>query len=160
MTSDKIFLLDFPDDIIKSWHQNGDKIVFTNGCFDLLHKGHIVYLEEAKSLGDKLIVGLNSDASVNRLKGNGRPIQKQDSRSVVLAALECVDLVILFEEDTPLNIILKAKPNILEKGGDYKLEDIVGYKEVKEMGGKTVCLSFLEGFSTSGIEKKILADNA
>ncbi len=131
--------------ITKELRSKGKKVVFTNGCFDILHKGHVTYLERAKSHGDILILGLNSDASVKRLKGENRPINNEDARATVLAALSCIDYVVVFEEDTPLNLIKEVKPNILAKGGDYKIEDIVG----REYAEQTITIPFVEGHSTT-----------
>jgi len=125
------------------------KVVFTNGCFDLLHPGHIQYLNDAKALGDILVVGLNSDASVKRLKGESRPLNNEKDRKFMLENLKSVDLVEIFEEDTPLNLIKKIKPDILVKGGDYKPDSIVGSIFVKDNGGEVKCLSFLDGYSTT-----------
>ncbi|MFI3263084.1 MAG: D-glycero-beta-D-manno-heptose-7-phosphate kinase [Rikenellaceae bacterium] len=126
------------------------KIVFTNGCFDILHKGHVTYLQSAKNLGDILVLGLNSDASVKRLKGDDRPINDESARATVMAALSSVDYVVIFEEDTPLEVIKMIRPNVLVKGGDYKIEDIVG----REYADETVTIPFVDGFSTtSTIEK-------
>lgn len=125
------------------------RIVFTNGCFDILHRGHIYYLSKAREKGDLLIVGLNSDDSVKRLKGTGRPVTDQQSRAEILAALECVDYVIIFEEDTPVQLIKELLPDILVKGGDYKIEDIVGYDEVTSAGGHVETIPFLEGYSST-----------
>lgn len=132
------------------------KIVFTNGCFDLLHQGHIDYLAKARSLGDMLIIGLNTDNSIKRLKGNSRPIQDEQSRALILASLLFVDYVVLFDEDTPYNLIKKIEPNVLVKGADYKKEDIVGYDIVELNGGKVMTLNYLEGYSTSNIIRKII----
>jgi D-beta-D-heptose 7-phosphate kinase/D-beta-D-heptose 1-phosphate adenosyltransferase len=126
-------------------------LVFTNGCFDLLHKGHIHSLIHAKALGDLLIVGLNSDASVTRLKGPSRPVCDQQSRTEQLGALSAVDYIIIFHEDTPLDLIRTLKPDVLAKGGDYKKEEIVGYQEVKSYGGRVETIPLLEGYSTSSI---------
>ncbi len=142
-------------DKIEQWKSENKKIVFTNGCFDILHCGHIKYLQEAKSLGQKLIVGLNSDASVKRLKGNDRPVNTQECRGEVLAALEAVDLVVVFEEDTPIEIISKIVPDVLVKGGDWKIEDIVGSDVVLKNGGEVKSLSFVQGVSTTSIIDKI-----
>jgi len=128
-----------------------NKIVFTNGCFDLLHRGHIYLLSKARELGDLLIIGLNSDASVTKLKGPGRPVNKQESRAEVLGALAFVDYIIIFEEDTPLDMINTLEPDILIKGGDYKLEDIVGHQEVISSGGSVETIPLLEGYSSSSI---------
>ncbi len=132
------------------------KIVFTNGCFDLLHLGHVDYLSKARDLGDILVVGVNSDNSVKRLKGNTRPLQDEVSRSQILASFVFVDFVVLFDEDTPLNLIQTVQPDILVKGADYKIEDIVGYDIVKNKGGEVKTISFLQGFSTTNIVNKIL----
>ncbi len=131
--------------------EKGKKIVFTNGCFDILHRGHIEYLKKAKELGDVLIVGLNSDDSVKRIKGKDRPINKQEDRAELLASLEFVDYVVIFDEDTPYNLIKEIKPDVLVKGGDYKLEEIVG----KEFAKKTITLPFIEGYSTTSIIEKM-----
>lgn len=132
------------------------KIVFTNGCFDLLHQGHIDYLAKARSLGDMLIIGLNTDNSIKRLKGNSRPIQDEQSRALILASLLFVDYVVMFDEDTPYNLIKKINPDVLVKGADYKKEDIVGYDIVELNGGKVMTLNYLEGYSTSNIIRKII----
>ncbi len=142
-------------DKIQEWKSKNKKIVFTNGCFDILHCGHIKYLQEAKSLGEKLIIGLNSDDSVRRLKGNDRPVNTQECRGEVLAALEAVDLVVVFEEDTPIEIIRKIVPNILVKGGDWKIGDIIGSDIVLKNGGEVKSLSFVQGISTTSIIDKI-----
>ncbi len=134
----------------------GKKIVFTNGCFDILHIGHINYLIQAKNLGDILVVGLNSDESVQRLKGETRPIYPQNERAVILDSLKPVDFVVIFEDDTPLNLIMSVKPDILVKGGDYKPETIVGADYVANNGGKVVVIPYIEGKSTSTTLKKIL----
>lgn len=131
------------------------KIVFTNGCFDILHRGHVTYLSEAKKLGDILIVGLNSDASVKKLKGPERPINNELDRQYVLSQLKAVDFVEIFDEETPLNLILKIKPNILVKGGDWKIDQIVGAKEVIQNGGEVFSLNFVDGYSTTSIIHKI-----
>lgn len=131
------------------------KVVFTNGCFDIIHKGHIEYLSEASGFGDQLIIGLNSDASVTRLKGEGRPVQDENSRALILASMEFVDFVILFEEDTPLELIRQLQPEVLIKGGDYKPENIVGYDIVTQKGGEVYCLEFIDGYSSSKIISKL-----
>jgi len=130
-------------------------IVFTNGCFDILHKGHIYYLNESANLGDVLIVGLNSDSSIKKIKGQDRPINDQSSRAEVLSALRFVDYVVLFDEETPYNLINFIKPTILVKGGDYKLNDIVGADIVQDYGGKVVTIPYLDGNSTTEIIEKI-----
>lgn len=132
------------------------KIVFTNGCFDILHPGHVTYLNEAKALGDVLVVGINSDASVKRLKGESRPVNNELDRKFVLENLKAVDFVEIFSEDTPLNLILKVKPNILTKGGDWKVEQIVGGKEVVGWGGEVQSLTLVPNKSTSNIIAKII----
>jgi len=143
--------------LVRQWKDQGKEVVFTNGCFDILHFGHIKYLEEAKTLGDKLVIGLNSDASTRRLKGDLRPINVEYSRAYLLASLECVDLVMVFEEDTPEALIDEVRPDVLVKGGDYKAEDVVGGAVVKELGGKVIILPFQEGYSTTSNEDKILS---
>ena len=140
--------------------QNNDKkIVFTNGCFDILHRGHVTYLNEAKKQGDILVLGLNSDASVKRLKGETRPINNELDRMFVLENLRSIDFVEIFEEDTPLNLILKVKPDVLVKGGDWKLEDIVGGHEVLSWGGEVKSLNFVDNYSTTNVIEKINADS-
>lgn len=135
----------------------GKRIVFTNGCFDILHKGHVTYLGEARKLGDVLIVGVNSDASVKRLKGPERPINNERDRAYVLSQLKAVDFTEIFTEDTPLNLILKIKPLVLVKGGDWKIDQIVGAKEVIANGGDVFSLNFVDGYSTTSIIHKIQA---
>jgi len=138
------------------WQFQGKKIVFTNGCFDILHLGHIDYLSKAKDLGGLLIIGLNTDESVRRIKGNNRPIQDEISRAMLLASLGFVDFVVFFGEDTPYNLIKTTQPDILVKGADYKPEDIVGYDIVKNKGGEIVTIEYLPGYSTTAIEAKIV----
>ena len=138
------------------WRFESAKIVFTNGCFDLLHRGHIQYLAQAKMLGTKLVIGLNSDDSVRRLKGAGRPINDQQSRSLMLASMLFVDAVVIFDEDTPYELIKSVMPDVLVKGGDYNTENIVGADIVRQGGGTVSVLPFLEGFSSTNIAKKIL----
>ena len=128
-----------------------DRIVFTNGCFDVLHRGHVTYLAQARDLGDCLVVGLNSDASVKRLKGENRPINSESDRALVLAALSFVDHIILFEEDTPKNLIEQVQPDILVKGGDYQIENIVGADFVLKNGGKVLTIPFVDGYSSTKI---------
>lgn len=134
-----------------SKENNNLKIVFTNGCFDILHRGHVEYLQKAKELGDLLILGLNSDSSVKRLKGENRPINNEKDRAIVLSALECVDFVIIFDEDTPFELIKNLKPDILVKGGDYKLENVIGREFAKE----TILIDFVDGYSTTKTIKNI-----
>lgn len=131
------------------------KIVFTNGCFDILHRGHVAYLNEAKSCGDLLILGLNSDASVKELKGPERPVNSEQDRKFVLENLRSIDFVEIFNEQTPLSLIKTIKPNILVKGGDWAIEQIVGSKEVIAAGGEVYSLNFVDGFSTTNIIEKI-----
>jgi rfaE bifunctional protein nucleotidyltransferase chain/domain len=135
--------------------KKNEHVVFTNGCFDILHRGHVSYLQNARNLGDFLIVGVNSDHSVSRLKGPTRPIQNEEDRAFILAGLECVDAVILFEEDTPIRLIEQLLPNVLVKGGDYVIEEIVGYDVVTKNGGLVTTLPFVDGKSTSNIVKKM-----
>lgn len=151
----KIVDLDEAKKRIAEWKAAGDKVVFTNGCFDILHRGHVTYLAEAADLGTKLIVGLNSDASVTRLKGPNRPIQDQTAREYVMASLASVDLVVPFAEDTPLNLITALLPDVLVKGGDYTIDTIVGAKEVMENGGEVKTIPVVKGYSTTNIEDKM-----
>tara|TARA_B100000900_G_scaffold282920_1_gene242252 strand:- start:2083 stop:2547 length:465 start_codon:yes stop_codon:yes gene_type:complete len=149
------FLLKNNYSIINKIKSEGKKIVFTNGCFDLLHVGHIKYLSEAKDLGDILIIGLNSDKSVKKLKGNNRPINSFEDRAKLLAALKSVDLVIIFEEQTPENLIQEIVPDVLVKGGDYDIEEIVGYQTVIDNGGQVKTVSFYDGYSSTNYIDKI-----
>lgn len=135
-------------------HFQSKKIVFTNGCFDILHLGHVHYLSAAKDLGDILVIGLNSDDSVKRLKGENRPMNTQYARALLLAALQFVDFVIVFDEDTPLNLIQQITPHVLVKGGDYKIEDVVGADWVMAHGGKVEIVDFVEGYSSTNLIKK------
>lgn len=137
------------------WNFHSKKVVFTNGCFDILHQGHIDYLSKAADHGDVLIIGLNTDSSVERLKGKGRPIQDEKSRAILLSALRFVDAVVLFDQDTPLELISFVKPDVLVKGSDYKADEIVGYDVVKNNGGEIITIDFLDGYSTSGLIEKI-----
>lgn len=140
---------------IAAWRLSDKRIVFTNGCFDILHKGHIDLLMKAAALGDVLIIGLNTDASVKRLKGETRPINNEDNRALMLASLLFVDAVILFEEDTPLQLISALQPDVLVKGGDYTIDTIVGADIVLQKGGRVEIIPFTEGFSTTEILNKI-----
>lgn len=133
----------------------GKKVVFTNGCFDILHRGHVTYLNEARKLGDALIVGLNSDASVKRLKGESRPINSELDRKFVMENLRCVDGVEIFDEDTPLELIKAIRPSVLVKGGDWKIDQIVGGREVVSWGGEVMSLNFVDGYSTTAVIQKI-----
>jgi len=137
------------------WKKSDKKIVFTNGCFDIIHRGHVEVLAQTADLGDKLIIGLNSDISIQKLKGKNRPIINENSRAILLAALDFVDAIILFSEETPLNLITNLNPDILAKGGDYKISTIVGHKIVQENGGEVILVPFMEGFSSTNIINKI-----
>lgn len=140
---------------ITQWKAKGEKVVFSNGCFDILHVGHVDYLEKARNLGDRLVIGLNTDASVSRIKGSERPIVPQFSRSRVMAALAAVDAVCFFDEETPLELITFLKPDILVKGNDYTVETIVGAAIVIANGGEVKTIPLVEGFSTTNIVNKI-----
>lgn len=142
--------------LLAQWRTDGQRVVFTNGCFDLLHYGHLHYLAAARDLADRLVVGINSTASVSRLKGPHRPINDELTRTHLLAALEFVDAVVVFEEDTPLQLIQLLRPDVLVKGGDWPPEQIVGASFVLGNGGKVLSLPFVEGYSTTNIEQKIL----
>ena len=154
-TSSKIKLLKEANIQVEKWKKSGLKIVFTNGCFDILHFGHVSYLEKSKNLGNKLVVGLNNDNSVRKIKGNNRPFNKERNRARVLAALEFVDLVILFGAPTPLRIILKLLPDILVKGKDYDICNIVGADIVKKNGGKIKTIGLVKNLSTTNILNKL-----
>lgn len=150
-----LLTLDLAKELAKELKFQGKKIVFTNGCFDILHCGHTIYLNEAKKLGDVLILGLNSDESVRRLKGESRPINNQSDRAIVMDALKSIDYVVIFEEDTPLNLINAIIPDVLVKGGDYSKENIVGADIVENNGGCVVTINFVEGKSTTNIINKM-----
>ena len=149
--SEKIYSTTGIIDKVNEWKKQGKKIVFTNGVFDLLHKGHTFSLSQAAKEGDILIIGLNSDSSVKRLKGDSRPINDQDTRALSLASLEIIDAVVIFEDDTPLKLITFILPDVLVKGGDYTVDEIAGAKEVIANGGKVVINPILDGFSTTAI---------
>ena len=151
----KIFNIKDLSKIINEWRLNGDKIVFTNGCFDLIHLGHLEILARSADLGDKLVVAINSDMSIKKIKGSSRPIIEEDSRAKQLAAIEFIDAVILFNEDTPYNLINLLKPDVLTKGGDYKKNDIVGNQLINEEQGKVVIIPLTQGYSTTSILEKI-----
>ena len=151
----KIQTLKRAKNTVRDWIENNETVVFTNGCFDILHLGHLDYLTKAKDLGSKLVIGVNSSSSVQKLKGPSRPFNSTQSRSTLLAGFECVDLVVVFDEKTPLNLIQELNPNILVKGGDYTLATIVGATEVKKYGGSVKIIPFLPGHSTSNIVTKI-----
>ena len=154
--TDKIKTQDELKPILYKLKKEGKKVVFTNGCFDILHVGHIRYLKEAKGYGDILIVAVNSDLSVKSIKGDKRPIVSQSERAEVVAALEMVDYVIMFDEDTPYNIIKKLQPDVLIKGGDWTVDKIVGRDIVEARGGKVIAIPFIEGASTTGIVERVL----
>lgn len=155
MIPKKIMTIKEAQSVIAGWKLLGKTVGFTNGCFDILHPGHIYSLSQTAKEADYLIVGLNSDASVKRLKGLERPINNTDSRAIILSNLIMVDMVVVFEEDTPLELIKALEPNILVKGGDYTIEQIVGAKEVIEAGGKVIINPIIEGHSTTSIIEKI-----
>lgn len=140
---------------VRKWQNDGREVVFTNGCFDLVHFGHVAYLTEAAAQGQKLVLGLNSDASVARLKGAHRPIKDQKNRAYLLASLEMVDLVVIFEADTPLELIQSIQPDVLVKGGDWSVDQIVGNEVVLAKGGSVKSLTFVDGHSTTSLEQKI-----
>lgn len=146
--------------ILPALRNNGKRIVFTNGCFDILHIGHIRYLSKARKLGDKLVVGLNSDSSVRALKGKDRPINRQADRAAILSALSFVDYVVVFNDLTPEQLIKKLKPDVLVKGADWKARDIAGAGFVKSYGGKIARISFVKGYSTSSLIQDIYAKRA
>ncbi len=137
------------------WRANGDKIVFTNGCFDLIHRGHIEYLSRAADLSERMIVGLNTDASVSRLKGKDRPVVDEESRAILMGAFEFVDAVVYFDDDTPYELIKEIQPDILVKGSDYKIEEIIGYDIVLARGGTVETINLVEGFSTTTLIERI-----
>ena len=151
----KIFNIKDLSKIINEWRLNGDKIVFTNGCFDLIHLGHLEILARSADLGDKLIVAINSDMSIKKIKGSSRPIIEEDSRAKQLAAIEFIDAVILFNEDTPYNLINILKPDVLTKGGDYKKNDIIGNELINKEQGEVVIIPLTQGYSTTSILEKI-----
>jgi len=142
-------------DQLNAWQKEGCKIVFSNGCFDILHLGHIDYLARAADFGDKMVIGLNTDSSVSKIKGPTRPINDERSRAMVLAALEFVSAIILFDEPTPYELIRLVQPDVLVKGADYKPEDIVGYDIVTAKGGSVKTIPFVDGYSTTRIEQRI-----
>ena len=147
----KILSSDQLEQKLALWRMQGKKVVFTNGCFDILHLGHVDYLSKAADFGDYLVIGLNTDASVSKLKGLSRPVNPEQARAGILASLFFVSAVVFFDQDTPYELIRQVQPDVLVKGSDYKAEDIVGYDIVKARGGKVVTIDFLEGYSTSSI---------
>tara|TARA_B100001245_G_C22830433_1_gene399417 strand:+ start:48 stop:539 length:492 start_codon:yes stop_codon:yes gene_type:complete len=153
--NDKIISLEALKLRVENWKSSSEKVVFTNGCFDILHRGHIDVLAKTADLGDKLIIGLNSDSSIRKLKEDNRPIVDEKSRALLLAAFSFVDAIVLFSEQTPFNLITDIKPDILAKGGDYKIEEIVGHKVVQQNGGEVITIPLTEGFSSTNIIDKI-----
>ena len=155
-TDHKIRTFESTTEQVRKWREEGRKLVFSNGCFDLLHAGHVRYLQTAASLGDIFILGLNSDSSVRKLKGPSRPIMTQVDRAFLLSALQAIDCVVIFEEETPARLIETVTPDVLVKGGDYLAEEIVGYDTVTKNGGRVEIVPFLEGKSTSGMINLIM----
>ena len=151
----KIFSLDDLKNQVNAWKQAGEEVVFTNGCFDIIHRGHIEVLAQTADLGDRLIIGLNSDSSIQKLKGEDRPIIDEQARAILLSALSFVDAVILFPEETPINLISTLLPDVLAKGGDYEIEAIVGHEIIQNNGGKVILVPFVDGFSSTTIIDKI-----
>ena len=154
-STDKIYSLPKLLEQLQAWRKQGQKIVFTNGCFDLLHLGHVDYLEKARQLGDKLVLGLNTDRSISSIKGPDRPLQDEMSRARVMASLLFVDAVVLFDSDTPLELIKAVQPDVLVKGDDYSVEQIVGHDVVQAAGGQVKTVPLVTGYSTTNIVKKI-----
>lgn len=154
--SEKFVSKDALQMLLKGWNEQHYKIVFTNGCFDILHRGHVEYLCHARDLGDKLVLGLNTDASVKRLgKSPERPINNEETRATILAGLECIDAIVLFDEDTPYDLIKFVQPDVLVKGNDYKAEEIVGYDIVSAKGGSVMTIPLVQGFSTTKLIEKL-----
>ena len=151
----KIFSLENLKTQVEKWKATGEKVVFTNGCFDIVHQGHIEVLARTADLGTKLIIGLNSDSSIQKLKGKNRPIIQQQSRAILLASFSFVDALVLFSEDTPINLISTLLPDVLAKGGDYKIKTIVGHEIVQKNGGEVILVPFVDGFSSTTIIDKI-----
>ena len=151
----KIFSLDDLKNQVNAWKQAGEEVIFTNGCFDIIHRGHIEVLAQTADLGDRLIIGLNSDSSIQKLKGEDRPIIEEQARAILLASLSFVDAVILFPEETPINLISTLLPDVLAKGGDYEIDTIVGHEIIQQNGGEVILIPFLDGFSSTTIIDKI-----
>ena len=151
----KIINIDNIKPLLTYWNLKNQKIVFTNGCFDILHRGHVEYLAQAANHGDVLIIGLNTDQSVKRIKGDSRPVQDEYARAILMASLQFVSAVVMFDEDTPYELIKKVQPDVLVKGSDYKAEDIVGYDIVKAKMGEVVTIDFIDGYSTTSIIEKL-----
>jgi len=158
MTAYKLLSLPELQDLISQWRATGQRIVFTNGCFDLMHPGHVEYLEAARAQGDRLVIGLNSDRSVRALKGERRPILPEAARARLLAALAAVDAVVIFDEDTPADLIAQLRPDVLAKGADYQAHEVVGADFVQSYGGRVALIEFVEGYSTSEIVRRIRRD--
>jgi rfaE bifunctional protein nucleotidyltransferase chain/domain len=154
-TQDKIKIISDAQKKVAEWKSKGEKVVFTNGCFDILHLGHVDYLEKARNLGNRLVVGLNTDSSVSRYKGADRPVQDEKSRARVISSLQFVDMVVLFDQDTPQELISTLVPDVLVKGSDYLAENIVGADVVKNAGGEVKTIDFVKGYSTSKVIEKI-----
>lgn len=140
---------------VAEWQKKGDRVVFSNGCFDLVHRGHVAYLSRAASMGQRMVLGLNTDASVRRLKGEGRPVVDEYSRAILMAAFSFIDLVVLFDEETPFELIKAVQPDFLVKGSDYVVEDIVGYDIVTGRGGEVKTIDLIDGFSTTALIERI-----
>jgi rfaE bifunctional protein nucleotidyltransferase chain/domain len=155
MLKNKLFSLESLKTQVENWKATGEKVVFTNGCFDIIHQGHIEVLAHTSDLGTKLIIGLNSDSSIQKLKSEGRPIIQEQSRAILLASLSFVDAVVLFSENTPINLISTLLPDVLAKGGDYKIETIVGHEIIQKNGGEVILVPFVDGFSSTAIIEKI-----
>jgi len=153
--NNKIYSLEELENKVNAWKQAGEEVVFTNGCFDIIHRGHIEVLAQTADLGDRLIIGLNSDTSIQKLKGKNRPIIEEQSRAILLASLEFVDAVVIFSEDTPLKLISALLPDVLAKGGDYEIETIVGHEIIQHNGGEVILVPFVNGFSSTTIIEKI-----
>ena len=151
----KIYSLNSLTTQVEKWKATGNKVIFTNGCFDIIHRGHIEVLARTADLGDKLIIGLNSDQSIQKLKGEDRPIIDEQSRAILLAALSFVDAIVLFSEETPLKLIIDLLPDVLAKGGDYEIETIVGHQIIQNNGGEVRLVPFVDGFSSTKIIDKI-----
>lgn len=151
----KIFSLDDLKNQVNAWKKAAEEVVFTNGCFDIIHRGHIEVLAQTADLGNRLIIGLNSDSSIRKLKGEDRPIIDEQSRAILISALSFVDAVILFPEETPINLISTLLPDVLAKGGDYEIETIVGHEIIQNNGGKVMLVPFIDGFSSTTIIDKI-----
>ncbi len=156
LVTSKIIATEFLQSLLNMWKQQEKKIVFTNGCFDIVHMGHVDYLSKAADQGDVLLLGLNTDASVRRLKGSNRPVNNEKARAMLLASLFFVSAVVLFDDDTPYELIKKVQPDVLVKGSDYRAEDIVGYDIVKAKSGKIITIDFVQGYSTTEIINKLV----